>query len=133
MITTLTDAYLLDVQQGVHAPQDVYRIALYTPDASLGRDTEAYTTKGEVIGQAYGAGGLTLTGRIAQLIDGEATVTWANPVWPTATISARAALIYNYSKGNRALVVLDLGKLFVSTNGSFMVTLPANTIRISNG
>src|SRR6266581_3256814 len=126
----LTNVFGFDVLKGVHTPQDVYRMALYSDAADLSAETSVYTTKAEVIGQGYGAGGLTLTGYKAVLEGGTASITWNDPMWPNATISARGALIYNYSKHNRALVVLDLGKIFTSTNGDFKVFLPDGTISI---
>jgi VCBS repeat-containing protein len=54
----------------------------------------------------------------------------------TATITARGALIYNNSKSNAAIAVLDFGSDFSSSNGTFQVQFPTaahNTalIRIS--
>lgn len=124
------NTFLLEILQGIHQPTDVYRLALYTKDADLSPDTEGYTTEGEVFGQGYGAGGLTLSAFQAALEDRMASIDWADPTWPNATITARAGLIYNYSKGNRAVVVLDFGENVSSTNGSFMVTLPEPVVRI---
>jgi len=36
-------------------------------------------------------------------------------------------LIYNASKANRAIAVLDFGADIASTNGDFTITLPAAT------
>jgi hypothetical protein len=128
MITqAITDSFILEILQGIHTPQDEYRMALYTADAILDRLTVVYTPVGEVIGQGYGAGGLKLNGYTAQSQDGWAFLDWADPVWPFATITARGGLIYNFSKGNRAVAVLDLEKNFTSTNGNFIVTLPEPT------
>jgi len=54
----------------------------------------------------------------------------------TASLTSRCALIYNASKGNKAVAVLDFGS-DKTTNGSFTITMPVNTptsalIRSSN-
>ena len=63
-------------------------------------------------------------------------MSFTNPVWGGANFTARAALIYNASKGNKAIAVLDFGA-DKTANGTFTITLPANTattalIRSSN-
>jgi hypothetical protein len=45
----------------------------------------------------------------------------------SATITARGALIYNSSKSNKAIAVLDFGSDKISTNGTFTVQMPAAT------
>jgi hypothetical protein len=52
-----------------------------------------------------------------------------------ASVTARCALIYNSSQGNKSIAVLDFGSDKTSTN--FTITMPANTataalIRSSN-
>lgn len=125
MITqAVVSSFLLEILQGVHTPQDTYRFALYTDAAQLTEATRVYVTRHEVVGAGYHAGGLTLSGYTSKLEGGVAFLDWDDPVWYNSTIAARAGLIYNYSKQNRAVAVLDLGKTYVSTNGSFTVTLP---------
>jgi hypothetical protein len=60
---------------------------------------------------------------------------WNNVSW-TAALTARCALIYNASKGNKSVAVLDFGSDKTSTT-TFTITMPANTsttalIRSSN-
>lgn len=128
IVQALVDSFLFEILTGVHTPQDVYRIALYVADADLSERTTAYTTKNEVQGQGYGAGGLTLAGYKA--VQDTLSIEWANPVWPITTITARGALIYNFTKQNRAVAVLDLGKNFISTNGEFKITLPPTLVSL---
>ena len=105
---------------------DVIKIALYTSAADLGAATTAYTTSGEVVGAGYTAGGNTLTGATVSLSGTTAFVDFADTTWTTATITARGALIYNSSKSNKAIAVLDFGADKTSTAGSFTVQMPAN-------
>lgn len=106
---------------------DVIKIALYTSLADLGPSTTVYTTSGEVVGAGYTAGGNTLTGAQVSLSGTTAFVTFANASWPTSTITARGALIYNSSKSNKAVAVLDFGSDKVSSSSAFTVQFPTNT------
>jgi hypothetical protein len=105
---------------------DVIKIALYTSAATLSAATTAYTTSDEVVGTGYTAGGNTLTGATVSLSGTTAYVDFSDTTWTTATITARGALIYNSSKSNKAIAVLDFGADKTSTAGSFTVQFPAN-------
>ncbi len=105
---------------------DVIKIALYTSAATLSAATTAYTTSDEVVGTGYTAGGNTLAGATVSLTGTTAFVDFSDTTWTTATITARGALIYNSSKSNKAVAVLDFGSDKTSTAGSFTVQFPAN-------
>lgn len=105
---------------------DVLKIALYTSLATLSAATTAYTTSDEVVGTGYTAGGNTLTGATVSLTGTTAFVDFADTSWTTATITARGALIYNSSKSNKAVAVLDFGSDKTSTAGTFTIQFPAN-------
>ncbi|HZV61632.1 MAG TPA: hypothetical protein VFF75_04390 [Methylophilaceae bacterium] len=110
-----------------HEAGDTYKIALYTSAANLSAATTAYTATGEVSGTGYTAGGANLAGFAASLDGSTAVLDFTDPTWPASTITARGALIYNSSKANRAVAVLDFGGDITSTAGTFTVTLPAAT------
>jgi hypothetical protein len=105
---------------------DVIKIALYTSAATLSAATTAYTTSDEVVGTGYTAGGNTLAGATVSLTGTTAFVDFTDTTWTTATITARGALIYNSSKSNKAVAVLDFGSDKTSTAGSFTVQFPAD-------
>ncbi len=105
---------------------DVMKIALYTSAATLSAATTAYTTSGEVVGTGYTAGGNTLTGATISSSGTTAFVDFADTTWTTATITARGALIYDSSKSNKAVAVLDFGADKTSTAGDFTVVFPVN-------
>jgi hypothetical protein len=105
---------------------DVIKIALYTSAATLSAATTAYSTSDEVVGTGYTAGGNTLAGATVSLTGTTAFVDFSDTTWTTATITARGALIYNSSKSNKAVAVLDFGSDKTSTAGSFTVQFPAN-------
>ena len=105
---------------------DVIKLALYTSAATLSAATTAYSTSDEVVGTGYTAGGNTLTGATVSLTGTTAFVDFSDTTWTTATITARGALMYNSSKSNKAIAVLDFGADKTSTAGSFTVQFPTN-------
>ena len=105
---------------------DTIKIALYTSAATLSAATTAYSTSDEVVGTGYTAGGNTLTGATVSLTGTTAFVDFSDTTWTTATITARGALLYNSSKSNKAVAVLDFGSDKTSTAGNFTVQMPAN-------
>jgi hypothetical protein len=113
----------------------VYKIALYTANASLSYATLTYTTVGEVVGTGYTAGGQTLTVIPPSSSDQTAYLSFANVTWNPASFTCRGALIYN-STTNAAVAVLDFGA-DKSPTTSFSITFPTNNasnaiIRFSN-
>ena len=138
---TLTDAFLqdcLDGAQNLGNGGNTLKIALYTSSASLGATTATYNNSNEVSGTGYTAGGATLSSQ-AVAYDSSNQVAYfdaADPAWTTASITARGALIYNNTKSNASIAVLDFGSDYTSTAGTFTIQLPSaayNTaiIRIS--
>jgi hypothetical protein len=117
-----------EILDAVHAPGDDYKIALFTEAASLDSKTKSYSGQpGEVHsgnGNGYKAGGIPLAGRKTGIANNSAFMSFDNPRWVNATFTARGALIYNASKQNRAVAVIDFGQDHTCTNGTFVVTLP---------
>lgn len=111
-----------------HTAADTFKIALFTSSATLSKATTAYATTNEVSGTGYTAGGATLTGFSVTLDTDTAILDWTtDPTWASSTITARGALIYNSSRSNKAVAVLDFGSDITSTAATFTVTLPAAT------
>jgi hypothetical protein len=124
---TLTTSFKQDILLGVHdLDTDTLKIALYLATADLGAATTVYTTTGETSGAGYTAGGNTLTGVTVLTSGTTAYVDFANPTWDPASFTARGALIYNASKSNKAIAVLDFGSDKTTTT-TFTVQMPANT------
>jgi hypothetical protein len=120
-----TNCVKLAFLNGVHQPTDVYKLALYDGAAHLNALTERYATEHEISAKGYTAGGRTLEGRRAELQMGTGMLSWENDViWPQATIRSPGGLIYNASKDNAALCVLEFGEEVRSTNGRFKVPMP---------
>lgn len=103
---------------------DTFKIALYTSSATLDASTTAYSTTNEVSGTGYTAGGNTLTAVAPTSSGTTAYVDFADTTWSSSTITARGALIYNSSKADKAVAVLDFGADKSSTAGDFTVQFP---------
>ena len=104
---------------------DVIKLALYTSAANLTAATTVYTTANEVVGTGYVAGGNTLTGATVSLSGTTSFVDFNNTTWNPASFTARGALIYNSSKSNKAIAVLDFGADKTATT-TFTVQMPEN-------
>lgn len=117
-----------EVLQALHnftlSTGNVFKIALYTNSASFTAATTVYTTANEVIGTGYTAGGNTLTNVTPTTSGTTALTDFADTTWSTSTITARGAMIYNSTNGNRAVVILDFGSDKVSTAGDFTIIFP---------
>jgi hypothetical protein len=112
---------------GIHdLDTDVLKFALYTGQADLSQATTVYTTSQEVVGAGYTVGGEILTGVQVLLSGTTAYVTFNNPVWTGASFTCRGGLIYNTSKANRAIAVIDFGA-DKTASGTFTITLPQPT------
>ena len=135
IVQTQTTSFKTELYQAIHDfTTDTFKIALYTASADLNAATTAYSTSNEVTGTGYMAGGITLTGTTVGSADYTAYVNFANAVFGAA-VTARCALIYNSSKANRSVVVLDFGA--DKTSANFTITMPATSattalIRSSN-
>jgi hypothetical protein len=133
----MVTSFKVEILDGIHAfgsavirasaAPDVFMLALYTSSATLDATTTAYTTSDEVSssGTNYPAGGLTLT--VSQVPTSTSTTAWLDfddLTFPSATLTARGALIYNLTQTNKAVAVLDFGSDKTSTAGNFTIQFP---------
>jgi hypothetical protein len=137
IIQTQTTSFKAQLYQGIHdLTTDVIKIALYTANANLNEDTTVYSSTNEVANTGtYSAGGAQLTPITVNTSGYTAYVGFPNISW-TGAITARCALIYNSTQGNKSIAVLDFGSDKTSVV-TFTITMPANTataalIRSSN-
>jgi hypothetical protein len=136
IVQTQCTSFKKELYQGIHdLSTDTIKMALFTANANLNETTTAYSTTNEVVASGYTAGGNTLAGVAISSSGYTAYANWANTSW-TAALTARCALVYNASKADRAIAVIDFGADKTSTT-TFLVTMPANTsttalIRSSN-
>lgn len=104
----------------------VYKIALYTGNATLNSSTSAYTTDNEVTGTGYTAGGEILS-PIAPSYDAVANIAYVSfqdVTWSSASFTCRGALIYNSTTG-ASVAVLDFGNDKTASN-TFTITFPVD-------
>lgn len=133
----MATSFKVEILDGIHnfgvgvvrasTAADVFKLALYTSSATLGASTTAYSATDEVSssGTNYTAGGLTLT--ISQVPTSTGTTAWLDfddLTFPSATLTARGALIYNATQSNKAVAVLDFGSDKTSTAGNFTIQFP---------
>jgi hypothetical protein len=135
IIQTQTTSFKVQLYEAGHnLLTDTLKMALYNGNADLSETTTLYTTVNEVSGGGYTPGGVVLQNVTINSSGSTAYVSFDTVVFG-ASVTARGALIYNVTKGNKSIAVLDFGSDKISTN--FTVTPPANTatsavIRSSN-
>ena len=105
---------------------DTLKIALFTSSASLDASTTAYSTSNEVAnGNGYATGGVTLANRAVSTSGTTAFFDADDPTWTSASFTARGALIYNSTNGDKAIAVLNFGGDFTVSSGTFRIVFPA--------
>jgi hypothetical protein len=125
IVQGLTDSFRRELFEAIHDfSVDTFNIALYTDLANISGTTTAYTTAGEVVGSGYAAGGIALTGIAVGGAPGAAWVDFDDAIWTGVTVIARGALVYNASKANRSVAVLDFGSNKGDASGVFTIVMP---------
>ena len=131
MITQcLTASFKEELLKGIHDfsnTGDTFKIALYTNSSNISSTTTEYTAVNEVVGSGYTAGGATLVGLGVTLSGTTAYTSWEEYTWANSTLTTAGALIYNASKANRSVAVLNFGGSYSTSAAPFTVTFPANT------
>jgi len=123
----LCTSFKKELLEGLHdfnVGANTYKLALYDNNASFTAATTVYTATNEISGTGYSAGGGTLTNIDPTTSGTTAFIDFADLTFTTATITARGALIYNSTNGNRTVCVLDFGSDKTSTAGDFTIVFP---------
>lgn len=122
ILQTQTTSFKQELYQGIHdlTTDNIY-IALFTAAANLNETTTTYNSANEVSGTGYNPGGVQMSGISISSSGFTAFVDFDNVVF-NAAVTARCALIYNASKANRSIAVLDFGSDKSSAN--FTITMP---------
>lgn len=128
MITQLqTTSFKKELYEGIHNLLiDTIKIALYTANANLNALTTEYIITNEITGAGYTAGGNVLVGAKVTALDNTAFVSFDNTTWTNASFTCRGALIYNFSKANRSIAVLNFGSDKIVDNQSLQILFPPN-------
>jgi len=132
--TAVCNSFKTEVLEAEHdfgVSTQVYKIALYLTGATINKSTTSYGTTRESSGTNYSAGGkkLAVASQLVTLETDTACVDFGNVSWETATITAKGAVIYNFSSSTKkkAVCVLNFGGNKTSTAGTFTVQFPAVT------
>ena len=129
IVQTQTTSFKAELYEGIHdLIDDTIKIALFNANADLSASTTVYSTNQEVTGTGYTAGGNTLTGATVRSNGTTAFVSFDNTTWSGASFTCRGALIYNSSKADRSVAVLNFGSDKIVTNGTLTVEFPNNDV-----
>jgi uncharacterized membrane-anchored protein len=131
----LTNSFKQEMlQAGQNLATDTLRMALYTAFSDIGPLTTVYTTTTNELptGNGYTAGGVVMTGVTISTQTtgpdaGTVYVDFNNVSWPGASFTARGALIYNVTRSNKSVAVLDFGSDKIFSSVSNTVVMPENT------
>lgn len=134
ILQTATTSFKVELLQAVHnfgpTSPNTFKVALYTASANINETTTAYSATNEVSGTGYTAGGNTLVISVSPSSGNNSSsvptayISFSNTSWTTATFTARAALIYNSSQGNKSVAVLDFGTDKTVSNDTFQIIFP---------
>lgn len=127
ILQTQTTSFKAELYQGVHnLLTDTLKIALYDGFADLNQSTTVYTSTNELpTAGGYVRDAKVLTGVTVQQSGFVAYVNFDNVVWNPAAFTTRCALIYNASKGNKSIAVLDFGSN-KTCNNTFTIQMPVS-------
>lgn len=127
MITAgLVTSFKGEILTGVHnLLVDTIKIALYSSAANLGPTTTVYSPAGEVSSSGYTPTGQVLLNPLVSAANGTGYASFDDPIWYATTFSVRGALIYNASKGNKAIGVLNFGLDQVTLTQDFKIQFPS--------
>lgn len=129
IVHVVPNSFKLEVLYGIHDLRtDQLKLALYDLGlgANLDANTTTYTPVGEVASGGYNAGGIamTLAAGFPAMIGTTAAVRYNDVVWTGVTFATDGAMIYNSSKGNRAVMCLAFATRQSPSNGVFSVRFP---------
>jgi len=124
--TSFKQEILVETHDFTATTGDTFKLALYDSSATLSASTSAYSSSDEVSASGtYTAGGGSLTNVTPTTSGTTALTDFADISFTSATITARAALIYNSDESNKAVCVLDFGGDKTATSGTFTIQFPA--------
>lgn len=125
-----TVSFMSELLTGIHVfGTDVLKLALFNSSASLSYATTAYSTANEITGTGYTAGGktLALASGYPQISGRTVLIDFDDVTWDPGVFDMRYGLIYNSSKANRSIAVLDPGATLPALS-SFVIEWPPGTV-----
>ena len=130
--TAMCTSFKQELLGGTHdLDTDVLKLALIkaSPAGTYGVATTNYSdvtgNSDEASGTNYSAGGQNLDGATISTDGTTAIVDFTDEVFADVTVSADGCIIYNSSKANRAIAVIDFGGTVSATAGDLTIEFPA--------
>ena len=134
MANVVPYSFAQELLKGTHNfPTDTINLALYAAGsgAPYAVSDTAYSSgvsnQVGTSGTGYSTGGNTLGSPVVANQTNVATLTFAQTQWTSATFGAAYGVIYNNSKSDKLVVVLDFGGTKSCSNGTFTVTFPSTS------
>ena len=133
IVQAFCTSFKVELMEAVHNltnGQDVIKCALFRSQAlisgSFGAATTNYSPMGtdEASGTNYSAGGISLTNVTPTSSGTTAYADFADAVFSNVTITTSGALLYNSSKSNKALIVLNFGADKIATAQALTIVFP---------
>ena len=129
--TAMCTSFKSELLGGTHdLDTDVLKLALIkeTPAGTYGAATTNYSdvtgNSDEASGTNYTAGGQALDGATITVDGTTAIVDFTDEVFADVTVSCDGCIIYNSSKANRAIAVIDFGGTVSATAGDLTIEFP---------
>ena len=137
MASVVFNSFKRDIGKGsIDWDSDTMKVMLVTSSYTPNQDTHTKRSDvtNEVSGTGYSAGGATLANCsvTADTTNDRGVYDADDSSWSTATITARAAVIYKSrggaSSADELVAYIDFGSDITSTGGTFLITWSANGI-----
>tara|TARA_R100001369_G_C3263846_1_gene158690 strand:+ start:94 stop:522 length:429 start_codon:yes stop_codon:yes gene_type:complete len=126
--SAVCNSFKVEALTGTHnftaSSGDTFKLALFTSSAVLSKSTTVFNSSGESSGTNYSSGGSTITSVTPVLSGDTAVCDFANVTFVNVSITARGCLIYNSSKSNKAVAVIDFGSDQSASSSNFVVSFP---------
>lgn len=125
-------------KNNINFATDTFKVMLVTSAYAPNKDSDLKRSAvtNEVVGIGYTAGGVVVTTTVTKdLSNDRLDVSFANPSWPSSTITAAGCVIYK-SRGGAAsadelVAYVDFSGTVTSTNGTFAVSF-STPLRFQN-
>jgi hypothetical protein len=129
--TAMCTSFKQELLGGIHdLDTDTLKLALIkaTPSGTYGVATTNYSdvtgNTDEASGTNYTAGGQVLDGATISVTGTTAIVDFTDEVFDDVTVATDGCIIYNASKANRAIAVIDFGGTVSATAGDLTIEFP---------